>query len=156
MHAHKTKFLAPSGGSTNICTIDVRREYDFPLQYISGADGLIGDMVYTVEGKAGGQTSRHQKGKDDSEHSSKAALPLLRNPHLTECLLVKGLKPSVYRGPASWVPEQGGWGRRVEETLVVLLGEAHWLKPPTLARHHSNHLHELFYDRRSWWGIGNQ
>ena len=29
-----------------------------------------------------------------------------------------------------------------------MLGEAHWLKPPTLARHHSNHLHELFYDRR--------
>ena len=29
--------------------------------------------------------------------------------------------------------------------IVVLLGEAHWLKPPTLARHHSNHLHELFY-----------
>ena len=29
-----------------------------------------------------------------------------------------------------------------------LLGEAHWWKPPTLARHHSNHLHELF-DRRS-------
>ena len=27
---------------------------------------------------------------------------------------------------------------------------AHWLKPPTLARHHSNYLHELFYDRRSW------
>ena len=24
-----------------------------------------------------------------------------------------------------------------------LLGEAHWLKQPTLARHHSNHLHEL-------------
>ena len=24
------------------------------------------------------------------------------------------------------------------------------LKLPTLARHHSNHLHELFYDRRSW------
>ena len=23
------------------------------------------------------------------------------------------------------------------------------MKPPTLARHHSNHLHELFYDRRS-------
>ena len=23
------------------------------------------------------------------------------------------------------------------------------LKPPTLARHHSNRLHELFYDRRS-------
>ena len=30
-----------------------------------------------------------------------------------------------------------------------LLGEAHWLKPPTLARHQSNHLHELFYDRKS-------
>ena len=28
-----------------------------------------------------------------------------------------------------------------------LLGEAHWLKPPTLARRHGNHLHELFYDR---------
>ena len=25
-----------------------------------------------------------------------------------------------------------------------LLGEAHSLKLPTLARHHSNHLHELF------------
>ena len=24
------------------------------------------------------------------------------------------------------------------------------LKPLTLARHHGNHLHELFYDRRSW------
>ena len=32
----------------------------------------------------------------------------------------------------------------------TLLREAHWLKPPTLARHHSNYLHELFYDRRSW------
>ena len=30
-----------------------------------------------------------------------------------------------------------------------LSGEAHWLKPPNLARYHSNHLHELFYDRRS-------
>ena len=28
--------------------------------------------------------------------------------------------------------------------------EAHWLKPPTLARHHSNHLRELFHERRSW------
>ena len=26
-----------------------------------------------------------------------------------------------------------------------MLGEAHWLKSPTLARQHSNHLHELFY-----------
>ena len=33
---------------------------------------------------------------------------------------------------------------------LLVLGEAHWLKLPTLARHHSNHLHELFYDRRSW------
>ena len=32
----------------------------------------------------------------------------------------------------------------------LLLGEAHWLKLPTLARHHSNHLHELLYNRRSW------
>ena len=27
---------------------------------------------------------------------------------------------------------------------MELLGEAHWLKPPILARHHSNHLHEFF------------
>ena len=33
---------------------------------------------------------------------------------------------------------------------VTLLGEAYWLKPPTLARRYSNHLHELFNDRRSW------
>ena len=33
---------------------------------------------------------------------------------------------------------------------LMVLGEAQWLKPPTVARHHSNHLHELFYDRRSW------
>ena len=39
---------------------------------------------------------------------------------------------------------------RVLDKSPVLLGEAHWLKPPTLARHHRNHLHELFYDRRSW------
>ena len=31
----------------------------------------------------------------------------------------------------------------------MVLGEAHWLKPPTLPRHYSNHLCELFYDRRS-------
>ena len=35
-------------------------------------------------------------------------------------------------------------------THIPLLGEACWLKPPTLARHHSNYLHGLFYDRRSW------
>ena len=28
---------------------------------------------------------------------------------------------------------------------MLLLGEAHWLSPPTLARHHSNYLHELFW-----------
>ena len=28
---------------------------------------------------------------------------------------------------------------------IILLGEAHWLKPPSLTRRHSNHLHELFY-----------
>ena len=32
---------------------------------------------------------------------------------------------------------------------ITLLGEAQWLKPSTLARHHTNHLHKLFYDRRS-------
>ena len=31
-----------------------------------------------------------------------------------------------------------------------LLGDAHCLEPPTLARHHSNRLHELFYDFLSW------
>ena len=36
------------------------------------------------------------------------------------------------------------------EYSLEVLGEAHRMKPPTLARHHSNHLHELFYDRRSW------
>ena len=40
------------------------------------------------------------------------------------------------------------WGHK-ELDMARLLGEAHGLKPPTLARHHSNHLHELFYDRRS-------
>ena len=27
---------------------------------------------------------------------------------------------------------------------MKVLGEVHWLKPPTLARHHSNYLHEFF------------
>ena len=35
------------------------------------------------------------------------------------------------------------------ENHIKLLGEAYRLKPPTLAKHHSNHLRELFYDRRS-------
>ena len=38
-------------------------------------------------------------------------------------------------------------GRFFITSATLLLGEAHRLKPPTLARHHSNHLHELFYDR---------
>ena len=43
-------------------------------------------------------------------------------------------------------PREGqGWAERG----LTLVGEAHWLKPPTLARHHSNYLHELFYDRSS-------
>ena len=33
--------------------------------------------------------------------------------------------------------------------FFYLSGEAHSLKPATLARHHSNPLHELFYDWRS-------
>ena len=41
--------------------------------------------------------------------------------------------------------DRGAW-----RITVHMLGEAHWLKPPPLARHHSNHLHELFYDRRPW------
>ena len=98
MHAQKTKFLAPSGACTNICEVNVCREYDLPLQCISGTDGLVGDLVYPVVGKAGGQTSRLQKGKDDSEHSSKAALPLLPNPHFAEYLLVQGLKLSTCGG----------------------------------------------------------
>ena len=35
-------------------------------------------------------------------------------------------------------------------TFFKLLGKARWLKPPTLARYHSNHVHELFFNRRSW------
>ena len=36
---------------------------------------------------------------------------------------------------------------REPDMALTLLGEAHCLKLPTRARHHSNHLHELFYDR---------
>ena len=48
---------------------------------------------------------------------------------------------------------QEDWGQEEKGTTedeMIVLGEAHLLKPPTLARHRSNHLHELFYDRRSW------
>ena len=37
-------------------------------------------------------------------------------------------------------------GHQMTVDTMELLGEAHWLKLPTLARHHSNHLHELFYE----------
>ena len=42
------------------------------------------------------------------------------------------------------------WAKSFWEVEQDLLGQAHGLKPPTLARRHSNYLHELFYDRRSW------
>ena len=32
----------------------------------------------------------------------------------------------------------------IENSEILLLGETHWLKPSTLARHHSNHLHSCF------------
>ena len=42
-------------------------------------------------------------------------------------------------------PSFNSWVERFPgEGIGYLLGEVHWLKPPTLARHHSNHLHELF------------
>ena len=43
-------------------------------------------------------------------------------------------------------------GHQMTVDTMELLGEAHWLKLPTLARHHSNHLHELFYE----WGPGKE
>ena len=67
--------------------------------------------------------------------------------------------PIVMYGCESWTIKKAEQQRTVvlEKTLespldckeIKLLGEAHRLKPPTLARHYSNHLHELFYDRRS-------
>ena len=42
----------------------------------------------------------------------------------------------------------------VSEKLMVSLnlgvGGSTLTETPTLARHHSNHLHELFYNRSSW------
>ena len=54
-----------------------------------------------------------------------------------------------------WVSDE--WHPSISSSVVPftcllsfpVLGEAHWQKLPTLARHHSNHLHELFYDGRS-------
>ena len=50
----------------------------------------------------------------------------------------------------SKITADGDCSHEIKRRMLLVLGEAHWLKPPTLARHHSNHLHELFYDRRSW------
>ena len=44
---------------------------------------------------------------------------------------------------------QGSFSLSTTWAFLEALEEAHWLKPPTLARHHSNYLHELFYDRKS-------
>ena len=41
-------------------------------------------------------------------------------------------------------------GASTVSNMVVMLEEAHWLKLPTLVRLHGNHLHDLFYDKRSW------
>ena len=46
----------------------------------------------------------------------------------------------VMKGDVSW---------RDGAEKVKVFGEAHCLKLPTLARLPSNHLHQLFYDRRS-------
>ena len=42
---------------------------------------------------------------------------------------------------------QGSFSLSTAWAYLEVLEEAHW--PSTLARHHSNHLHELFYNRRS-------
>ena len=74
----------------------------------------------------------------------------------TKVRLVKAVVfPVVMYGCESWTVKEAERRRaellncRVGEVSLVL-GEARWLKLPTLARHHSNHVHELFYDRRSW------
>lgn len=51
---------------------------------------------------------------------------------------------NLFYMPYSWLHMQ-----KVEQSSITL-GETHWLRPPILARLDSNHLHELFYDRRSW------
>lgn len=60
--------------------------------------------MYPVVGKAG----RHQKGKDNSEHTPKAAPSLLPNPHVAEYLLVHDLKLSICSGQPGVIHEQGG------------------------------------------------
>ena len=70
------------------------------------------------------------------------------------------LDPASESNNAVWAMNQdsdnkdiGTWGAITQaplrRPLPDVLGEAHWLKPPTLARHHNNHLPELFYDRKS-------
>ena len=73
--------------------------------------------------------------------------------HLILCcplFLLPSIFPSVRVFPMGQLFASGQSIGASASASVLLLGEAHWLKPPTLARHHSNHLHELFYDRRSW------
>ena len=72
--------------------------------------------------------------------------------HLLSSPFLPAPNPSQHQGPFQWVNSShkvANIGVSASAS-VLLLGEAHWLKPTTLARHHSNHLHELFYDRRSW------
>ena len=73
--------------------------------------------------------------------------------HLILCnplLLLPSIFPSIRVFSNSQLFSSGGQSIGVSSTSVLLLGEdTDWNCPP-LARHHSNHLHELFYDRRSW------
>ena len=64
------------------------------------------------------------------------------------------LQPAEFVGGTQADKVAGACGQRCAldwgmAGATSLLGEVHWLKLPTLARHHSNYLHELFYNRRS-------
>ena len=71
------------------------------------------------------------------------------NPGLPCCRWI--LYQLSHKGSPSTDPLWGRDPRKLSSPLsairtergVHLLGEAHWLTLPTLARHHSNHLHEL-------------
>ena len=79
-------------------------------------------------------------------------IPWLRSGRERLLLCCAGICPCTagrnYRRKKS-VPQFPRSNLSMKSLREELLGEAHWLKPPTLARHHSNQLHELFYDRRS-------
>ena len=49
----------------------------------------------------------------------------------------------VYVVSYSYFFDNVGIRKLQAKKLVIVLGEAHWLKPPTLAGHHSKHLHEV-------------